>query len=122
MKKSTRAALFSGLVFPGTGLYVLKHYIRGSIFFIPALLAFLYIGTGMLQVFQDLSKKINANPEAILDIAKLTRDIHASLMGHIPHYSEAINIFLFAWIISTLSSYFAGRKQEIANSQATTAG
>lgn len=122
MKISTKAALFSGLVFPGTGLYLLKHYIRGSIFFVPALLMVLYIGNGLAAVYSELSTKLNANPQALPDIAKLTSDVQASLMAHLPHYHQAISLFVIAWIISTISSYFAGKKQELAASQTTIAG
>ncbi len=39
MTKSTKAALLSGLVFPGIGHFVLKQYLRGSILMLVALMA-----------------------------------------------------------------------------------
>lgn len=122
MKISTKAALFSGLIFPGTGLFLLKHYIRGSVFFVPALLAVLYICKGVSAVINELTATLNANPQALPDVAKLTSDIQASLIVHLPFYNQAISLFVIAWIISTISSYFAGKKQELAASQTTIAG
>lgn len=122
MKKSTKAALFSGLLFPGTGLYFLKLYVRGSIFFVPALLTIIYIGKGLSAVMDELSAKINANPNIASDLSGLSQSIQVSINNHIPLYDQAIWLFVFAWIISTISSYFAGKKQELADSQATIAG
>lgn len=122
MKISTKAALFSGLIFPGTGLYLLKHYIRGSIFFVPALLTMLYLGNGLVVVFKQLSRKLNANPSAAYDIARLVNDTYASLIAQLPLYEQAISLFAITWIMSTVSSYYAGKKQELADSQTSSAG
>ena len=44
MKRSIKAALISGLIFPGLGqILVLKRKVRGSIFFLPTLAGALYI-------------------------------------------------------------------------------
>ena len=119
MKKSNKAALLSALVFPGVGLYFLKLYVRGSAFFIPALLALIYIIHGLGPVTQELSGKLQLNPYELLDSARLSKDITASLDRHIPLYHQATSLFLISWIISIISSYFAGRKQEIDESQTT---
>lgn len=121
MKKSTKAALFSGLIFPGTGLFLLKHYVRGSIFFIPALLALIYVCSGVSAAMDEVSKKISANPNMLYDIAGLVGNVQASISSHIPLYHQAISLFAFAWIISTISSYFAGKKQELEDKQITVA-
>lgn len=119
MKKSSKAALLSALVFPGVGLYLLKLYVRGSIFFIPALLAILYIIHGLGPVTNELSGKLQVNPYELLDSARLSKDIMASIDSHMPFYHQAVSLFIVSWIISIVSSYFAGRKQEIDDSQTT---
>ena len=43
MKKSVKAALLSGLVFPGVGQFSLKRYLRGLVFFVPAMLSLVFI-------------------------------------------------------------------------------
>jgi len=119
MKKSSKAALYSAVIFPGAGLYLLKHYVRGSVFFIPALLAILYIMNGFRAVVNELSEKLKLDPYGLLDVTKLFRDITTSIDLHIPLYHQAISLFIVSWIISIVSSYFAGRKQEIDTSQTT---
>ena len=49
MKRSSKAALLSGLVFPGIGHMVLKQYLRGSVLMLSALVAFSVIVTGIFQ-------------------------------------------------------------------------
>lgn len=43
MKKSIKAALLSGLVFPGTGYFSLNHPRRGLACFIPSLLSVIFL-------------------------------------------------------------------------------
>ncbi|HWV16489.1 MAG TPA: hypothetical protein VN030_13735 [Cellvibrio sp.] len=118
MKKSTKAALYSALIFPGAGLYLLKHYVRGNVFLLPALAAILYVIYGITTVTRELSEKVAQNPNAFLDISKLSSDISASIAVHIPFYHQAISLFVLSWIISTISSYFAGKKQELDDTKA----
>jgi len=49
MTKSTKAALLSGLIFPGIGHIVLKQYVRGSILALVALLAVSAMVKGQCQ-------------------------------------------------------------------------
>lgn len=120
MKKSTKAALYSGLIFPGAGLYLLKHYVRGSIFLLPALLAILYIIVGIFAVSRQVSAKIEQSPSFFWDIGRLSSEISASIAIHIPLYHQAISLFVISWVISIISSYFAGKKQELDDAKATT--
>jgi len=55
MKKSSTAALLSGLIFPGIGHLVLKQYLRGSILVLFALVALSVIVTRIFQ--QALTRK-----------------------------------------------------------------
>lgn len=117
MKKSTKAALYSGLLFPGVGLYFLKYYLRGSVFFIPALLAMVYILKGVAAVSAEFSEQASRNPTAMLYSQTLVNDIMTSLQTHMPLYNQAVSLFMFSWAISTVSSYFAGKKQELQDNQ-----
>ncbi len=117
MKKSTKAALYSGLLFPGAGLYFLKHYVRGSVFFIPALVTIVYILNGVTQVMAQFSEQAKSDPTTLLNSQSLFNDITTSLQTHMPLYNQAVTLFLLSWVISTVSSYFAGRKQEMQDSR-----
>ena len=118
MKKSTKAALFSAVIFPGAGLYLLKHYVRASIFFVPALIAIIYIVNGINTVVQEVTAKASANPNALLDTSRLSNEILAGIASHMPFYHQATWLFVISWIISIVSSYFAGKRQELLDAQA----
>lgn len=112
MKKSTKAALYSAFVFPGVGLYWLKQYARGSVFFIPALLATLYIMKGLIVVSGELNANIQTNPEAYLDTTFLVNAVMLSVVKNIPYLIQAKWFFVAAWLLSIASSYFAGLNYE----------
>ena len=70
MKRSTSAALLSGLVLPGLGqLTVLKRRKRGLAFMLPALLAFFWIVRAMLvgasAVMDQVASGAPADPYAL---------------------------------------------------------
>ena len=112
MKKSTKAALFSTVIFPGVGLYFLKRYLRGSIFFIPALLAILYIIHGISNVMHEVIEKLKLHPSEATNISHLTSTITESINIHLPFYHQAITLFIASWLLSIGSSYFVGKKLE----------
>lgn len=112
MQKSTKAALYSAFVFPGVGLYWLKEYGRGSIFFIPALIAMLYILNGLILVSGEINAKAVTNPDMYLDVAFLISAITSSIARNIPYLIQAKWFFIAAWLLSIASSYVVGLKQD----------
>ncbi|MES2822183.1 MAG: hypothetical protein V4732_01185 [Pseudomonadota bacterium] len=112
MKKSTKAALYSAFVFPGVGLYWLKQYARGSVFFIPALIAMLYIMNGLLLVSGEINAKAAIDPEIYLDFTFLVSAITSSIANNIPYLIQAKWFFIAAWLLSIASSYFVGLSQD----------
>lgn len=108
MQKSTKAVLYSAFIFPGVGLYWLKQYRRGSVFFIPALIATLYIMNGLILVSSELNTKVETNPEAYLDMAFLVSAVTSSITANIPYLNQAKWFFIAAWLLSIASSYFIG--------------
>ncbi len=112
MQKSTKAALYSAFIFPGAGLYWLKQYARGSVFFIPALIATLYIMNGLILVSGELNAKVETNPDAYLDFPFLVSAIRSSISNNIPYLNQAKWFFIAAWLLSIASSYFAGLNYE----------
>lgn len=117
MKKSTKAALFSAVIFPGAGLIFLKRYLRGSIFFIPALLAILYIIHGISDVMHEVIGNLKLHPSEATNIPHLTSTITASIDIHMPFYHQAISFFIASWLLSIGSSYFVGKKQEVDDAE-----
>jgi len=60
MKISSRAALLSGLIFPGIGHIVLKQYIRASVLVFSAMAAFSVVVTSAFQRALTIVDRINS--------------------------------------------------------------
>lgn len=102
MKQTTKAALLSGLVLPGIGqLVILKRRIRGLLFMVPALAAFLYlmygISLGMMKLMYaaangDLPTDVTSIANRLLDYSTL------------PGASIALWVMFSCWIASLLDA------------------
>lgn len=58
MKKSVEAALYSGLLFPGSGHFILKRVQRGLIFFIPSFAGLLYLVNDAINKASNIADQI----------------------------------------------------------------
>ena len=123
MEKSTKAALFSALVFPGAGLWWLKEYWRAAIFIIPAAAAIWYICVSLHYVMDILAKRVNDGSLHIdiLNLDQTVKQVTTAMQSIIEtqhyHLDAAQWIFIASWICSTVSSYFVGKKFELNETQ-----
>jgi TM2 domain-containing membrane protein YozV len=107
MNRSVKAALISGLVFPGAGHLYLRHPLRGCLFLLPALLgAYVYTSDMMTRVSamldQVLAGRVAPDPAAIA--AKL------DAQGGGSAFVAACGIvFLLCWIGSIIDSFVVAR-------------
>jgi len=108
MKQSSKAAMFSGLGFPGLGqMMVLKRTVRGLVFMVPALAAFGWLMYGVWKattVLMDEALSGALPPDPILISQRLTK---ASI---IPGASTAGWILLVCWIASIIDALLARDK------------
>ncbi|HEX5125238.1 MAG TPA: DUF6677 family protein, partial [Rhodocyclaceae bacterium] len=58
MKKSSKALLFSALIFPGAGHLVLKRYARGIALLVPSIVALIVICNDAMQKASSIADKI----------------------------------------------------------------
>ena len=72
VKKSTKAALLSALVFPGIGHIYLKKTIRGAILASASFSALYYLVSSALEKAFEISEKIQQG-EIALDVEAITR-------------------------------------------------
>jgi len=112
MKKSIKAALFSALLFPGTGHFSLKLYMRGMIFFVPALLCLLYLGNNFMQEVNTLSEQISLgnvplDPDAIANLINNPASREAQFKMQV-----AIWIMIVCWIGSVVDGFRLGLKAD----------
>jgi len=102
MKQSQKAALFSGLGFPGLGqMLVLKRTSRALVFMLPALAAFSWLMYGLWKATAVLMEEALSGalpPDPILITQRLTK---ASI---VPGASTAGWILLACWIASVVDA------------------
>lgn len=113
MKASTKAAMLSGLVFPGLGQLILKHTTRGLVY-VGLSLAGVLVSVSMvidmaLQVLNELGDT------GLLDINQVFITTH-----NIVHSGEhaTLNYLLLAliglWLVSIIDAWYLGREQDDA--------
>ncbi len=109
MKSPFKAALLSGLVFPGLGQIYLKRYMRGLTIIIPVILGLmLIIAMAVIGALEGL-KKIqieggNADMDTILNLA-VTYSKPSAV------HSEIIFLFIVCcWLFSVIDAYRIGKR------------
>jgi len=106
MKKSMKAALWSGLVFPGAGHFVLKRTARGMVFFVPTVLALIYVVNDMLQRAAAIAEKILSGAVST-DVTAITALVatggNESTMLQVAEY-----VLLACWVAGIVDSYRIG--------------
>lgn len=116
MTQAQRAALASAFIFPGAGLWLLGQRLRSAIFALPAaaIIALLFINLFKVALRLDAELQAEANKgNYALDLAYLWRELHSAVFAS-PYWAEGKWLLLAAWLLSILSSYFAGKKRDLA--------
>jgi|SRR5690606_7428086 len=113
MKLSVKAALFSGLVYPGAGFFLLKRYWLMLLFALPATLAFGYLLHYVMDVAQVIAERI-VNGEIPADMFAIRSAIKSALAEDNPLLTTAKIAFLVSWLGSIAVSYWSGVRAETA--------
>jgi hypothetical protein len=111
VKRSTKAALLSGLVFPGVGHLYLKHWIVGIVLFGIAAVASWYIGAVVMDTASVIAEKIQSGT-LTPDINTITRLVQEQTSGTEQAINLARNVWLACWVIGIVGSYWQGRAQD----------
>jgi hypothetical protein len=112
MKKSSKAALLSGLIFPGIGHMVLKQYLRGSVLMLLALAAFSVIVTRVSQRALAIVDRINSG-DVPIETGAIAELVSNSTSGADSFVENTAVIVLGAcWLIGIIDSYRLGIAQE----------
>lgn len=113
MKSSTKGALLSGLVFPGSGQIALKCYKRGVVLMLTALLCLSVIVIKAIEQAFSILDKINLNGGAV-DINEIT---HAATQVSTSSDSLASNLIflliIICWVYSIVDAYSIGKEMDI---------
>ena len=112
MKKSSKAALLSGLIFPGTGHFVLKQYLRGSVLMLVALVAFSVIVARIYQRALTIFERINSG-DIPVDTGAIAEMVSNSTSGADRSIENiAVVVLGVCWLIGIIDSYRLGVAQE----------
>ncbi len=117
MRKPLKGALLSGLVFPGYGQFVLKHYIRGIVLMLIGLACLVVIGVKVLKQTFIVLEKIEYSGGAI-DMSELLNAVNLvdTTSGDVI-YKFASLLLLLCWIIGIIDAYRIGRRKELEEQQ-----
>ncbi len=112
MKRSSKAALLSGLIFPGIGHIVLKQYLRGSVLMLVALAASSVIVTRIYQRVLIIADRIISG-DIPVDTSAIAEMVSGSTSGTDSFIENMALIVLGAcWLIGIIDSYRLGVAQE----------
>lgn len=111
MKISTKAALLSGLVFPGIGHMYLKQYIHGVILSLGAASAIYFIVSVVVTIALEVSEKIQGG-NVPLDMGVITDLVSQQLSGAERSMNVVMIGLVIFWVIGVVDSYRQGRAIE----------
>jgi TM2 domain-containing membrane protein YozV len=111
MRLSTKAALLSGLVFPGLGQMIMKRYRRGTLIFITVLMAIVTLAAmATSEVLTALEKM--QTPGAEIDLTTALNLAAASSSSSGFYYNVILTIIVICWLFSIIDAYMIGKKIE----------
>ena len=112
MKRSSKAALLSGLIFPGIGHMVLKKYLHGSVLMLATLAALSVIVTRVFQRALTIVDRINSG-DIPVDTGAIAEMVSNSTSGAVSSIENIAVIFLGScWLVGIIDSYRLGVAQE----------
>jgi len=113
MNNSLKGAFLSGLIFPGLGQVVLKHYKQGAVIMLTVLVSLSVIVVKAVQHALAILEKIESaggaiSMSTISNAATQASGISGSLMFNI-----ALLLIILCWIIGIVDAYRIGKKKDI---------
>lgn len=113
MNNSLKGAFLSGLVFPGLGQVVLKHYKRGAVLMLTVsagLLVILVIA--VQQAFAVLEKlELEGGEINMSEISNAATQAYSTSESFI--FNLVLLLMIFCWVIGVVDAYRIGRKKDI---------
>ncbi|MFT6273982.1 MAG: hypothetical protein ACJAZ0_000070 [Halioglobus sp.] len=112
MKKSTKAALLSALIFPGVGHMFLKKKIPGVALISASFVAIYYLASKAMEKALQITEKIQSG-DISLDIAAMTELVTKNPTGVDAQVIDiATYTFITFWLFGIIDSYRLGRAGE----------
>lgn len=112
MSKSMKAALFSALVFPGSGHLYLKRYVVGFLLVVVSVVALYVLVSTALEVAQVVSAEM-LNGDIPLDTESISEEISRQEASKgSPLAAISSYLLLFCWLGGIVDSFRLGRLED----------
>jgi hypothetical protein len=112
MSNALKATLLSGLVFPGLGQLVLKHYLRAAVWMSGVVVSLIVITNSAMQQANTIVEQLERQG-GILDLNAITAAANqAAASGTSPAIGAAGLALLACWVCGMLDAYWVGRKAD----------
>jgi len=108
MRKSTKAALLSGLVFPGLGHLYLKRWVAGILIAGVAACATWFIVSVTVDIASDIARKIESGAVAP-DVNTINSVMSQQLAGSEQAVNIATIVLAVCWVAGVVGSLWQGR-------------
>lgn len=121
MNNSLKGAFLSGLVFPGLGQVVLKHYKRGAVIILTVLVSLSIVVVKAVQHALAILEKIQSEGGAISMSTISDAATQASTTSGSLTFNLALLLVILCWIIGVVDAYRIGKKKDIEEGSTTQA-
>ena len=121
MNNSLKGAFLSGLVFPGLGQVILKHYKRGAVLMLAVSASMLVILIKALQQAFAIMEMIESEGSVINLSTISNAATQAATTFESPIFKLLLLLIIFCWIIGIVDAYRIGRKKDLESHLASQA-
>jgi uncharacterized membrane protein len=111
MKRSTKAALISGLVFPGLGHLILRRYVVGLVLLCLAGGSIYVIAETVIDTAFDIVGEIEGGGTA-MDSSSISQLVEQRTQQTEQSTNLAVWVLMASWVIGIVDSYRVGRALE----------
>jgi hypothetical protein len=112
MNNALKGALLSGLIFPGLGQVVQKHYKRGAVIMLAGLVSLSVVVVKAVQHALSILEKIASEGGAISMGAISDAATQASTTSGGLTFNLALLFLILCWIIGVVDAYRIGKKTD----------
>lgn len=116
MKRSTKAALISGLIFPGLGHVFLQRYVVGLVLLVLAGGSIFLVASSAIGTALDMANEI-AGGGVALDLEAITKLVAQRTQTAERSANVPMIVFLVSWMVGIFDSHRVGRSQEAENDE-----
>jgi len=113
MNNSLKGAFLSGLIFPGLGQVVLKHYKRGAVIMLTVLVSLSVVVVKAVQHALAILEKIESEGGAISMSTISNAATQASTTSGSLTFKLVLLLVILCWTIGVVDAYRIGKKKDI---------